>query len=108
MAEQRSEAAPLICRSSCARTPTKLELKIESTPNDWVASSNEFRTIHLKQPTVDLMYEDGKTHAIDGGVMVPVATGSTNMEKGVVYEVDLEKDPVTSDIIGMRPRPRVA
>lgn len=61
---------------------TKMELRLEPTPNDGVVLVNEFRTMRLKQPTVDLIYEDGKQHASDNGVMVPIAIGDIKHGEG--------------------------
>lgn len=69
---------------------------------------NVFRTMRLKEPTVDLAYADGKLYASDSGVLVVVADGDANMEEGSVYEMDLVKNPNTGTITAVRPRLRVA
>lgn len=103
-----TEKPSFILRRSWPRMPSKLELSLEPTPNDGVVMVNEFRTMRLKEPTVDLLYTDGKLCASDNGVMVPVADGDANMEVDAVYEMDLVKDKTTSTIMVMRPRQRVA
>ena len=57
--------------------PTTVELMLEPTPSDRVVLVNEFRTMCLKWPAVDMMYAGGKLHTSDNGEMVPVANGDS-------------------------------
>ncbi|KAK2591529.1 hypothetical protein QQS21_010779 [Conoideocrella luteorostrata] len=106
----RQKRVPDLCREA---GPYIQDVLVQNADQDRAqvgahAPMNEFRTMRLKQPTVDLIYEDGKLHTSDNGVMVPVAVGDVNMEGGVVYEMDLVKDTTTNAIMVMKPRSRVA
>ncbi len=103
-----TQKPPFIYRRSWTSMPSEIELMLEPTPNDGVVLVNEFRTMRLKEPTIDLMYIDGKMHALDNGVMIPVATGHEEMEAEMVYEMDLVKRGDTDGIVMVRPRQRVA
>ncbi|KAI0469846.1 hypothetical protein GGR56DRAFT_684339 [Xylariaceae sp. FL0804] len=59
-------------------------------------------------PIIDLVYVGRKLCAIDGGDIVLVAVGSPNLEKGMVYEMDVVKDPVDGKIQIVKPRMRAA
>jgi hypothetical protein len=81
--------------------PTELQHSLEPTPSDGVVLVNEFRTMRLKEPTVDL-------HASENGVMIPVADGDANMKDDTVYEMDVVRDSDTNTIMIVKPRVRVA
>lgn len=98
----------LIYRTSWDVMPTEINLKYEPTPSDGVVLVNEFRTMRLKQPTVDLIYLDGKLCTSDNGVMVPVANGNPNMEENMIYEMDVVKDELGDGVVIINPRDRVA
>ncbi|OAP53944.1 hypothetical protein AYL99_11824 [Fonsecaea erecta] len=97
----------MIYRRVWDRMPTTLELQLEPTPNDGIVLVSNYRTLRLKEPTVDLLYMDDKLCASDSGVMVPVANGSVHMEQGTVYEMDVVKMADTSMVMLVRPRQRV-
>lgn len=65
----------VIYRTSWDTMPSDIELKLEPVPSDGVVLTNKFRTMRLKQPTIELIYVDGKLNAIESGVLVPVADG---------------------------------
>lgn len=102
----RTEKPPFIYRKSWDRLPTKVELDLEPMPNDGVVLTNKFRTMRLKQPTVDLLYQDGKLHGNDNGIMVEVTDGAPEMEEDTVYEMDVVKDQTTGEIKIVKPRQR--
>ncbi|EMC97272.1 hypothetical protein BAUCODRAFT_68752 [Baudoinia panamericana UAMH 10762] len=102
----RTERPPFIYRKSWDQLPSKVQLELEPTPNDGIIFTNKFRTMRLKQPTVDLLYMDGKLHGSDGAMMVRVTDGSPEMEGETVYELDVVKDKDTGAIKVTNPRQR--
>ncbi|KAL9122248.1 MAG: hypothetical protein Q9187_001200 [Circinaria calcarea] len=96
----------MIFRESWDRMPSRIRLELEPTPNDGVVLVTQFRTLRLKEPTVDLLYSGGKLSALENGVMVPIADGNENMEQDMVYEMDVVKTNDESLIRLMRPRQR--
>jgi len=85
---------------------TSIQLELEPTPNDGVVLTNKFRTMRLKQPTVDLIYVDGKLNAIENGVVITIADGAQEMEGDMVYEMDVIKSENGDEIKLAKPRPR--
>jgi hypothetical protein len=96
----------MIHREFWDHMPSKIRLELEPTPSDGVVLVTQFRTLRLKEPTVDLLYLDGKLSALENGVMVPVADGNENMERDVIYEMDVVKTEDESLVKLMRPRQR--
>jgi len=103
----RTEKPQFIYRRWWNRMPTRAELNLEPTPSDGVVLVNRFRTMRLKEPTVDLLYRDRRLHSVENGVMIPVANGDPKIETDAVYEIDLVKDRTTNAISLIKPRPRV-
>lgn len=103
----RTERPNFILRTEWDTMPTKIQLELEPTPNDRIVLVSRNRTLRLKEPTVDLMYSDGKLCASDGGVMTPLADGSTNMEQNTIYEMDVIKYEDTDGVRLVRPRQRI-
>jgi hypothetical protein len=60
-------------------------------PNDGVVVVNRFRTVRLKEPTIDLIYADGNMYAGDDGSLLTVSAGDENMEREGIYEMDVVK-----------------
>lgn len=55
----------MIYRMVWSTLSIELQLKLKPTPNDVVMLINEFRTMRLKQPTVDLIRIDKKLCAVE-------------------------------------------
>ncbi len=100
------ERPPFIYRKSWDMLPSKIQLDLEPMPNDGVVLTNKFRTMRLKQPTIDLLYMDGKLNGIDNGIIVEVTDGAPEMEEDTVYEMDLIKDKDSGEIKIVKPRQR--
>lgn len=76
------------------------------TPSDRIRFINKFKTLRLKQPTVDLMYTDKKLNAINAGVLDPVPDVDANMEQEMIHEMDVAENAETSTITLKGPRER--
>lgn len=101
------EKPQFIYREVMDTIPTKLQLELEPMPSDGVVAVTRFRTLRLKEPTVDLLYLDGKLNAIESGVLVEVVDGDPNMEDNTIYEMDVvrEKDAEVTRLV--RPMQRL-
>lgn len=75
-------------------------------PNDGVVHVNRFRTVRLKELTVDLMYADGNMYAGDSGSLLAVSAGDENMEREGIYEMDVVKGKDMGVVRLVRPRLR--
>ncbi|KAK0930067.1 hypothetical protein LTR29_016816 [Friedmanniomyces endolithicus] len=102
----KTEKPHFIYRTVWDRMPTKIELEFEPTPSDGVVLTNKFRTMRLKQPTIDLLFMDGKLNGIENGVLIPLTDGHANMDEDTVYEMDVVKDEETNALKIVRPRER--
>ncbi|KAI8627923.1 hypothetical protein F5Y19DRAFT_486520 [Xylariaceae sp. FL1651] len=56
--------------------PPKTELSMEAVTSDGIVLVNNFSTMRLKDPTVDLLYNDWMLHVVDAGAIIPVADGA--------------------------------
>jgi len=88
--------------------PTNTTLKYEPMPNDRIVMVNQFWTMRLKIPTIDLMYVGGDICSSDIGIIVPIAAGHGRIEESVVYEMDLIRDRNSGSMMIVRPRERVS
>lgn len=91
----------VMIRPSWKRIPS-LDSRVNTTmPCDGIVCVTPFRTLRLKEPTVDLKYIDGQMCTIDAGAPVPLAQGDRNMVEGMIYEFKLYRasDP-TKVILG--------
>lgn len=102
----RTEKPPFIYRQSRDKLPSKVQLDLEPTPNDGVILTKKFRSVRLKQPTIDLLYMDGKLNGIANGVVVEVTDDTPEMDEDTVYEMDLIKDETTNEIKIIKPKQR--
>ena len=103
-----SERPMLIYRTIWDTMPTKFQLEMEPVPNDGIVLTNKFKTMRLKQPTVDLICMDGKLNAIENGIMTPLVNAHGTMETDVVYEMDVVKGQNDNEIMLVKPRQRLS
>lgn len=100
----RCQYPTMIVRRSWNSVPSMAKRRYTSMPNDGLVCVTPFRTLRLKEPTVDLRYLGGNLCSVEAGSSVVVASGCENMTEGVIYEMkvcrseDMDKTMLTSPI----------
>jgi len=77
-------------------------------PRDGVVCVTTFRTLRLKEPTVDLRYIDGYLHSIDNSNLVPIAKGCRDMNNRMIYEMKVSRGSDQNEVVLTNPVARVS
>ncbi|KAI9048018.1 hypothetical protein LZ554_007816 [Drepanopeziza brunnea f. sp. 'monogermtubi'] len=79
----------MIIRKSWPEYSVMPKNPVSSLPSDGVVCVTEFRTLKLKEPTVDLICKDGLLNMSYDGRMVPVAVACAAIKQDTVYELSV-------------------
>lgn len=102
----RTERQSMIHRKMWDVMLSKIQLGLEPALNDGIVIVTPFRTLKLKQPIVDLLYQDRFLNRIDNEVLNRVAAGHEKMVQGVIYELDVIRKEVGGPRELVKPRER--
>ncbi|XMA20910.1 hypothetical protein WAI453_013701 [Rhynchosporium graminicola] len=101
-----TERQPLIYRAIWDKILSKTKLDLEPMPNNGIVIVTPFRTLRLKQPIVDLIYDNGNLNAIEDGILIPIAVRHEQMIMSAIYELDIVKKGADSAVELVKPRQR--
>lgn len=88
--------------------PPMSSCKYTSMPNDGIVCVTPFRTLRLKEPTIDLRYMDGNLCTVDAGRLIPIAKGSEKMTQHMIYEMRMYRSENENEVVLRRPIPRLS
>lgn len=89
----------MVIRKSWSEYSLMPKSPVTSLPSDGVVCVTEFRTLRLKEPTVDLICKDGILNMSHDGKMIPVALASTAMKQDTVYEFSVSPGVDDSTVV---------
>jgi hypothetical protein len=79
-----------------------------SMPNDGIVCVTPFRTLRLKEPTIDLRYVDGNLCTVDAGNVIPIARGSEKMTQYMIYEMKMYRSINENEVVLRYPIARLS
>lgn len=98
----------MIVRRSWNKMPPRSSSMYTSMPNDGIVCVSTFRTLRLKEPTIDLRYVDGDLCTIDNGCLIPIAKGSDHMTDRMIYEMRMYRSENDNEVLLRHPIPRLS
>lgn len=98
----------MIVRQRWDSLPSKATSIYTSMPNDGIVCVTPFRTLRLKEPTVDLRFVDGQLCTIDDRELIPIAKGSKHMTERMIYELKVCRCDKTNAVELRYPVPRLS
>ena len=97
----------MIFRTFMNVVPSPMEIRLMGLPSDGVVHVTDLRTMRMKAPTTDLVYTNGGMYATEDGVLIPVTTGSEEMNEDSIYELNVVKGDDESAIVLTKPKLRI-
>lgn len=95
-------------RRSWSTLPPRSTSMHTSMPNDGIVCVTSFRTLRLKEPTIDLRYVNGDLCTIDNGCLIPIAKGSDHMTDRMIYELRMYRSSNDNEVVLRHPIPRLS
>lgn len=98
----------MIVRRQWNKIPPSSSSMYTSMPNDGIVCVTTFRTLRLKEPTIDLRYVNGDLCTIDNGCLIPITKGCKDMTEHTIYEMKMYRSDNENEVVLKHPIARLS